>query len=394
LAINTIVGRIKSVRGIIVIIEGYFDESGSLDSGGGVFCVAGYFISADAAKTMDEKWGAVLAEYKLPYFHMVDCAHGNDVFSGMPVELRIEIVKKLIDLVKTYTEEGFAFLASADMYDPPQVDGRDPYSYLASGCADALKMFLKMNRIDADIAFTFEEGHKNRKSAYRYLAQKVKRDRDTLTFAAKQTVRLLQAADLLAWQSCKYAKDYSFARWHNGEIKRQPRKDFLSLMEHSHVLMYINRERAIGIELWPMSKRSVDTVSMKIENDGPIAYWLEAGEDIPIVPVEAPLGWRRGGAQFAYVAFNGFNDKKFALSFDEPRLFEALSTFMAATSLFEDSYLTPTISPESLSILVQDGKRVLRIKIPGGAHIGIGLSPTIEEQLKELLGASSGGNVS
>jgi hypothetical protein len=373
-----------------MIIEGYFDESGDLDRDPGVFCVAGYFISTDAAKVMDGKWAAVLSEHNLPYFHMVDCAHGNGVFDGMSVEERIEVAKKLIALIKEHTAEGVSFLAKADLYDPPQVDGRDPYTYLASGCAEALQMFLKMNRIDGDIAYFFEEGHHSKKSAYRYLAQKVKRDRDSLTFAAKEKIRLLQAADLLAWQSCKYAKDYSFARWNSGEIKRKPRKDFISLMEHDHVFMYMNHEGTAGIELWPMSKRSPTSVGMTVESGGPIAYWFEAGDEIPIVPVEASLSWRMGGAQFAYLAFNGFKDKKFALSFDEPRLFEAFNMFLAATQLFEKSPLTPTIEPEALSIFEQDGERILRVKIPNGAHIGIRLSPAIERKLQELLNGSPG----
>lgn len=367
----------------MIVVEGYFDESGDLEVEPGVFCVAGYFIATEAAKLMDQEWGAVLYKHEIPYFHMVDCAHGNEIFADMSVEERIEIVKKLIALIKKYTAEGVAFLAKADFYDPPTNDAPDPYSYCASGCADALKMFLRMNRIEGDIAFFFEQGHKSKNSAYSHIAHKVKRENDSLSFRAKEKMRLLQAADLLAWQSAKYAKDYSFARWiENEEPKRSPRKDFLSLMEHDHSFMYLGRNKFMGIELWPMSKRSLHTANISMGEDGPVTYWREDGDDTPIIPVERAIGWRMGGGKFAYLAFNGFGgfeEKRFALAFDEPRIFEAVGMFLQSTGLFEKSDIVPVISAENLSIQEMDGRKMLRIKIHGGASLGLDLSPETVE---------------
>lgn len=65
------------------MIEGYFDESGDFDEEPKVFCISGYYLVSEAAKEMHEKWGEVLARHNIPYFHMVDCAHGNDAFAGM-----------------------------------------------------------------------------------------------------------------------------------------------------------------------------------------------------------------------------------------------------------------------------------------------------------------------
>lgn len=55
----------------MVLIEGYFDESGDLDSDPGVFCVSGYFIKPEAARLMDGEWGAILVDHQIPYFHML-----------------------------------------------------------------------------------------------------------------------------------------------------------------------------------------------------------------------------------------------------------------------------------------------------------------------------------
>lgn len=368
------------------VLEGYFDESGDLEYDSGIFCVAGYFITADAAKLMDEEWGAVLHAHQIPYFHMVDCAHGNKVFKDIPVEERIEILKKLIALIKKYTAEGFAFVAKADSYDPPLKDAPDPYSYCAAVCVDALQMFLKMNRIEANVAYFFEEGHKNKNSAYNHVAKKIKRETDSLTFAAKKNVQLLQAADLLAWQCAKYAKDYAFLRFIGEKPTRLPRKDFLSLMEHDHSFIYMGPEKSMAIELWPLSKRSQTTVPITpVEHDGPITYWREGGDDTPIIPVEKSFGWRMGGAKFAYLGFHGFKDKKFALAFNEPRLFEALGMFLQATGLFEKSEILPLISAENVTINEVDGEKILRIKILGGASIGLVLSQEVLDRLKEII---------
>jgi hypothetical protein len=319
-----------------VILEGYFDESGDLETDPGVFCVAGYFIPAESARQMERAWMSVLREHFLPYFHMVDCAHGNGVFDGMPVDERSQIVIDLIALIKRYTVEGVVMLAKADTFAPPKNDAPDPYSYLASACADALKMFLKMNRVEADVAYFFEQGHKNKGSAYNYIAEKAKRDGDSLTFAAKEEVCLLQAADLLAWQGTKYAKDYSYDRWGGAEPKRAPRRDFKSLMEHDHSFLYIGPEAKMSIEIWPMHKRMRDSSNIKIEDDGPITFWREDGIDLPIIPVDGAVGWTMGGPRMAYLAFRGMGgDRSFAVAFDEPRFFEAIGMFLEASGLFE-----------------------------------------------------------
>jgi hypothetical protein len=64
----------------MLMVEGYFDESGDLDDAPGIFCVSGYFVETEAAKRMDAEWCEVLEKYQLGFFHMVDCAHGNEGF--------------------------------------------------------------------------------------------------------------------------------------------------------------------------------------------------------------------------------------------------------------------------------------------------------------------------
>jgi len=209
---------------VIMMFEGYFDESGDLEVSPKIFCISGYCIESDQAKVMDEKWGEVLVENNIPYFHMVDCAHGNPPFDHLLKSERVDLVKKLIELIKAHTLCGFSILAKGEYFEASEKHP-DEYSSCVSSSIVALNSFLTVNRISGQqIAYFFENGHKNRGRAYNHVAAKLLELNAPLTFASKQQVKLLQAADLLAWQSTKYAKDRTSGA-------RPARKDFLSLME-------------------------------------------------------------------------------------------------------------------------------------------------------------------
>lgn len=383
-------GRLIEVlrpEGIWLMLEGYFDESGSFEESPGIFCLAGYFITTDAARLMDAEWLDVISDYKIPFFHMVDCAPGNDFFSEIAEEDRIELVKRLIALIKKYTLEGFAIFAKADSYEQPP-GSPDVYSYCAEACAQAMQIFMKMQRVDGSIAYFFETGHKNRGNAYNQIAQKIKRPIDTLTFAQKCQVRILQAADILAWQATKYAKDWLYPRMEGIAPKRQPRKDFQSLMEHSHSFMHIDisgGKKRTGIELWPLSKRTQHTVAMSVNDSGPIVYLQEDGDKMPIIPIEKTVGYRPAPAKMAYVAFEDMKQQRFALSFDEPRLYEALASLMDATALYADSKIIPIFSAESIVVDGTPDTTVLRIKVREGATIAFHLPTDVVERLREAL---------
>ena len=62
--------------------KAYFDESGCHD-GSTVLAVGGYLVRADWATRMQRKWRSALSKYGLPYFYMVDCAHGSGVFKSL-----------------------------------------------------------------------------------------------------------------------------------------------------------------------------------------------------------------------------------------------------------------------------------------------------------------------
>lgn len=371
---------------VMAIVEGYFDESGDLETAPGIFCISGYFIAEDAARAMHREWSAVLEAHSIPYFHMVDCAPTppSGVFAGKDVAERSEIVRKFIEIIKKYTLEGFSIFAQADTYEGPK-DAPDVYSQCAASCVHALQLFLRHQRLDGKIAYFFEKGHASKGRAYNHIARKLQRPGDSLTFAGKEEVALLQAADLLAWQSTKYAKDYLYPKkiW-GTQPKRMPRKDFQSLMEHTHSFMHIDRG-ALNFELWPQSRRSLQDKHLRIDDSGPVAFWREEPSETPIFPVEKTTGWREGASRFAYVEFQSFDTKPYALSFDEARLFEAIWQLLQATSIFEGSRITPLFPVEAIGIDADDNGVFLRIKLPGAAVLTFYVPNEMYQRLKEAL---------
>jgi hypothetical protein len=375
----------------MAMVEGYFDESGDLDTDDKIFSVSGYFLSSEAAKVMDEKWRAVLVEHEIPYFHMVDCAHEppGGVFVGKSKEERSLIVKKLIALIKGHTLEGISILARAFSYHGPLKDEPNLYSQCAAACAQAMQQFIYTHRIEGSIAYFFESGHKHKGSAYNYIAEKIKRPEDSLTFACKTQVPLLQAADLLAWQSRKYAKDYFYPRVDNKEPTRAARKDFQSLMEHAHTFLHlgIGGKNGMGIELWPMYLRNPnpETISMTMDYMGPVPFWFEEGNPTPITLIEKTLGWRMGGARSAYVTFESAGRKKFTVALDEPRLFEAIQALIGATGVYGDSNIVLTFPAENAIVNEAGGAALLRIKIHQAATVAFYLRPDVLERLRDAL---------
>ena len=74
------------------MFEAYFDESGTHD-GAHVLCVAGYLFESKKCKSLDLAWQAMLAEYNLPFFHMVDCIHRVFPFDHLSKEECVAVEK-------------------------------------------------------------------------------------------------------------------------------------------------------------------------------------------------------------------------------------------------------------------------------------------------------------
>ncbi len=213
---------------VMAIYEAYLDESGC-DDGSRVLCVAGYLIRSDLAQLMEKEWRSILTRYALPYFHMVDCAHGSGVFEKLTKQQRISVEIEFINLTKKYTAFGFAAIVNPQRHEQGVV--LDPYTFCLDVCLVGMTNIVVTPQ--DKVALFFESGHKNGAKASAFIQKMgLPPAYASHTFAKKEEVCLLQAADLLAWQCTKHLKDKVFNN-------RAPRKDFLNLMSHQHYFSYI-----------------------------------------------------------------------------------------------------------------------------------------------------------
>lgn len=209
---------------------------------------------------MDEEWSAVLRKYDLPFFHMACCAHGTGVFADRSRSQRVEIETAMIGIIKRRIERGIAVTVSESDYTRIVPTGvLDVVGHTYTLCIRlCLQGVAEWIGTDANtwVSYFFEAGHEHQAVAnetltrvfgspvlrrqYRYASH---------TFAPKVAVpggpciRLLQAADLLAWQVRK---------WRADGCKSSPRLDFTSLVEAPHFIRHLDE-----LELKELSETAV-----------------------------------------------------------------------------------------------------------------------------------------
>jgi hypothetical protein len=218
-----------STRDIVAFLEAYFDESGS-HSGSPVLCVAGYLFEKEKCRQFDLEWIEVLHGFQLPYFRMVDCAHGTGPFEQLNLKERIQCETLMIELIKKYMISGFSVTIDETQYDAWRADQYQLFGSAYTWCCwmslIAVESWAEKAGFDGKIAYFFEAGHDSHAEANRIMTESM--DIAGIryashAFAKKREMRPLQAADLLAWQAAKFRKE-----WMKGN--RKPRADFRSLV--------------------------------------------------------------------------------------------------------------------------------------------------------------------
>ena len=63
-------------------LNSHFDETNT-HKGAERLCVAGYVFHKDKAEQQAIRWASLVDKWRVPYFHMVDCAHNTGVFGHL-----------------------------------------------------------------------------------------------------------------------------------------------------------------------------------------------------------------------------------------------------------------------------------------------------------------------
>jgi len=227
-----------------VLAESYFDETNT-HKGAERLCLGGYVFHKADADRQAVRWAELLTKWRLPYFHMVDCAHNTKAFGHLSRPECDAAAREAIQIIKETASTGIAItvLESEYLEIMPQMKFfGSAYDALARDVMGGVSAWISATGFKGAMHYYFEEGTDTEKNAS-YCITQFMRDAEVRketryekhSFVPKVRSPGVQAADILAWhagQDCKRA------------LRGDPiRKDFASLTEIPHRVLHWNRDR-------------------------------------------------------------------------------------------------------------------------------------------------------
>lgn len=233
-------------NGLAAIIQSFFDESYG-DDNPYPFCVAGYVFTKLKLAAFERDWRSMLRKWELPYFHMVDCAHGNPPFDKLGRDGCINAAKDAISIIQKYAALGVGITLDPDKFEKDWQHKeiiKSAYECCVWMSVVAIKKWADEVRPSARFSYIFEQGYVNNGRALQAMVAlfsdpelKAKYRSPGFGFVEKADSPGVQAADLLAWQLFTENK-----RIRDG-IRPKARKDFSALMaKPQHVHAYVDLE--------------------------------------------------------------------------------------------------------------------------------------------------------
>lgn len=211
----------------------YFDESGT-DQHAPVCVVAGLISPCLQWEKLEQEWQRVLTREGIETFHMKDFAHSTGEFECWKHDRRRRdrLMTSLINIVKRRVQwRVWTAIVKEDYRNLFQGSEREDYLYslCAIGCASQVRWLSVKAYKDRYVNFVFESGGPGSHHAFDAFQNLLDNDRrdfyrmQSLTLAKKTPV--LQAADVHAYEVCKYFSDQV------NETGRAMRKSFQGLLE-------------------------------------------------------------------------------------------------------------------------------------------------------------------
>lgn len=202
-------------HGYAVMLQAFMDAS-LRESG--VYCVAAFAFGRDRAKKADRKWRALWGD---ELCHMTDLnsrAKGS-AFEGWSGDKAGDYLRKSVEIINSHASYGVAISCDANIIErhAPKFAADDSRRYLGAfrkpyGVCIHLAM-AQLGRIasrknhNARIAYLIEQGDEHQREAIsfidevsRYTPIKHLYSHLSHTVVAKEDCRLLETADILAWE--------------------------------------------------------------------------------------------------------------------------------------------------------------------------------------------------
>jgi hypothetical protein len=202
--------------GIAVMLRVFMDESGTHDTSP-VITVAAYTGRPSDWRKFTRDWNRMKDPIKV--FHSTDCEALRGEFSGWTQESRNELVARLLPVIAKYELRGTAVginitdfnNAVSNQVTLSHLFG-SPYVVCFQAVVDNIMWQMQQFRMDnVPLAFIHEENDYQQQALEAFEFVKSMRTRHTaamtITFAAKNEMVPLQAADVLAYETNKRARD-------------------------------------------------------------------------------------------------------------------------------------------------------------------------------------------
>lgn len=194
---------------VLAVLKAYFDESGTDDKSTAVM-VSGLVAPIQVWDKFDPAWNEQLDVPKLPYFHAVDCEHGNGIFQPLSGGIRDSLVWGLADVIgkhKPLSVNAGITLADWNSKRFPSIVKafRTPYHACFSHCIDQLITWADQNDFLESFALVFDDQREYKAYAEEiydaYKAEKKSTNRlVSLQFADDKSFPGLQAIDLVLYE--------------------------------------------------------------------------------------------------------------------------------------------------------------------------------------------------
>ncbi|MGB8064512.1 MAG: DUF3800 domain-containing protein [Candidatus Sulfotelmatobacter sp.] len=245
----------------------YFDDSGT-HLGSEIAVAACYIAPAQQWRRFDSAWNKVRQAESFDVFHMAEFVARSSDFKGWDDQKRDRVIRRLIGIINQYTTQGFAIALPKSDYDAVIPEdfkkklGTHHYTWCVKMCFGEIEKWRQGCSLSDPMEYVFESGTKGATGElldtfFKY--SKTQPDalpryglvRSGYHFQKKSETVRLQAADILAWETCYQMRNVTFA-----SQPKKPRKSYVELHRRNHAKVFFIRRHQI--EKWVKQSRELE----------------------------------------------------------------------------------------------------------------------------------------
>jgi hypothetical protein len=245
----------------------YFDDSGT-HSQSDIAVAACYVAPASQWLKFQRAWSKAAEQEGFRVFHMAEFNARQGDFKGWDDPKRERVIRKLVAIIRRCTTHGIALGLPKSDYDavmPADLKkkmGNHHYSWCVKLCFGEIEKWRDRCSLTAPMAYVFEKGTRGATGELiDALTKYAKTQADALrrygletsgfSFQKKDDAVQLQAADILAWETCHQMRNVVFAA-----SPRTRRKSYSELRRDDHAQVYYIRRHQI--EKWVTKTRELE----------------------------------------------------------------------------------------------------------------------------------------